>query len=173
MAAPTSTSTMRYVRGSMDAASYPAASGQQINVGDLVYLRSGDVCPISAFPLLSGPEIQSWSGARAGFLGVSLSQWNSTSTISGNVTVAHNGFFSFPFGSPAGNSGVTTQPGAFVGFTQDTCSGYFHPQRLMQCSGQATGIGKVVDQTTPTASGLGSLTVYLQSTVVKGVIAGV
>lgn len=173
MAAPTTTSFNRYLRGPYDSASYPAASGIQINVGDLVYLRSGDVAPISQYPCLSGSEVQTWSGLRSQFLGVSQGQHNSTITQSGShqIPVSLDGIYSYP--CPVATSGTVYQPGLFVNSTQGAHSGYYGAQELMQCSGQATGIGKVVEVVASQASGVANLVVYLQSTVAKGVIAGV
>lgn len=171
----------RYVRGPTMVEGYPAASGVQLNVGDLTLYFSGLVWPAAqAFGLSgtapffwnSGAEIQNWSGARANFLGVSLGTNNAFSVVSGSVPIALEGTFQFPF--PA-VSGTTYQPGTSVGFTQDPCngqvgSGFFASQALMQCSGAATGIGKVLELFPASSSGQGLLTVYLQSTVAKGTI---
>lgn len=167
MAAPSSQSFQRLVRGATYVNNYPATSGIQTNVGDLMLLMSGNVLPCSQFPMLSGNEIQSWSGARSQFLGVSLSQWDNTNVRSGDVRVAGNGIFQYPFPAASGTSYV---PGTFVSFTQDQSSGFLQPQEIMQCSGQATAIGKVVEFFTPNASGYGLLTVYLQGTIPLGTI---
>jgi hypothetical protein len=133
---------------------------------------SGNVVPVNQYPWTSGAEIQNWSGARSEFLGVSLSQWDSTNTRSGSIRVALEGVFRYPLPSA---SGTTYQPGTFVSFTQDPVngavgSGYFNNQTLMQCSGQATGIGTILEQVTPWQSGQGLFNVYMQSTKIFGTI---
>jgi hypothetical protein len=168
MAAPSSYSVNRYMRGNLEVADYPVASGVQVNVGDLIILMSGNVVPVSNMPLLSGSETQSWSGARSQFLGVSMGQNNSYSVFSGHVPVALTGIFSYPFPAVSGSS---YNPGTFVSFTQDQSSGYYQPQEIMQCSGQASAIGKVEEFQTAVASGTGNLVVTLQSVVVFGGIA--
>jgi hypothetical protein len=173
MAAPTSTSYMRQIRGTAKLESYPVISGVQVNVGDLVYISgTGPVAPVSNYVLTSGTEIQSWSGARSQFLGVSMGQHNSYSTVSGTIPVALEGIFAFPI--PVTGSGTTLAPGTFVSFTQtgptSTSSGYFQPQALMQCSGQSTAIGKIADFSAVQSSGQGQVNVYLQSTLVEGTI---
>lgn len=177
MAAPTSYSVNRYVRDALDVTQVPVASGYQVNVGDLMLQISGKVYAANQYAVIgawnSGNEIQNWSGARSEFLGVSLGQNNSYSVVSGTIPVALCGTFQYP---AVLTSGTTYQPGTFVSFTQadqanTSNSGYFASQALMQCSGQATAIGKVVESLTPVASGTGLLTVYLQSTIGRGTIA--
>ena len=172
MAAPTSTPTMRFIGGPTNVAAYPAASGYQLNPGDLTVFFSGLLYPVSAWGNViswnSGTEIQNWSGARATFAGVSLGQQNSYSVVSGNIPVALEGVAQYPF--PA-TSGTTYQPGTFVSFTQDQSSGYFQPQEVMQCSGQATAIGKVMTPFPAYSSGAGLLTVQFQSFLVYGGVA--
>lgn len=167
----------RYMKGLIDTAVFPAASGYQINNGDLTVYFSGNVYPASAFGNViawnSGNELQNWSGARAAFAGVSLSQNNSYSTVSGQVTVATIGTFLYPVPT---NSGTTIQPGTYVGFTQDPTngqigSGYFASQALMQASGNTTAIGKVTEPLTVNASGTGIATVQLESFLQYGGIA--
>lgn len=167
MAAPTTTPTARYLRGPITVGNYPAGSGLQINPGDGVYWRSGDAAPVSAYPMLSGGENQTHSGLRSQYLGTALGQHNAGQIISGQhgIAVIHGGVFKYP---GKVQSGVSYQPGTFVSFSQDLNSGYFNPQQLMQCSGQAAGVGKVVELTTPATSGVGDLIVQLQSTVTQG-----
>lgn len=169
MAAPTTQSIQRFVRGPIEVVDAPAASGQQINVGDLCCFFSGLAFPASAYPINSGSEVQTWSGLRNNFLGVSLSQFNSFSTVSGSIRAAVEGIFHFPF--PNATSGNTLSPGTFVNATMVQNSGYYNPQQLMQCSGQATGIGKIVDQFAIVASGVAEVNVYLQGVVPMGGIA--
>ncbi len=171
--APPSFSQQRLIRNGNYVANYVATSGVQTNVGDLMMIMSGNVVPVNQYPWTSGAELQSWSGARNSFLGVSLSQWDSVNVRSGNIRVAHDGHFAFPF--PA-VSGSTYVPGTFVSFTQDPCnggvgSGFFQNQCLQQCSGQATGIGTIVEQITPSLSGQGQFLCYLQSTLALGTIS--
>lgn len=173
MAAPTSNPINRFIRGDLgDIVTYPAASGFQVNVGDLCCFASGLLWSATNFAQTaaggwnSGTEIQNWSGARANYVGVALGQYNSYSTFSGQVPVALTGMFQYPF--PLTNSGSTIQPGTFVSFTQNASSGFFQPQQLMQCSGQATAIGKVEELLPVVSSGQGIATVYLQSFLVYG-----
>lgn len=159
----------RYIRGPIDTAVFPAASGFQINNGDLVLYFSGLAYPASAWgnvlPYASGSELQNQSGARGVFAGVSISQVNSYSVVSGQVTVATLGTFEYP--TPI-SSGTSTNPGTYMSFTQDPVngqvgSGYLASQALMQCSGVTTAIGKVVEPLTVNASGTGILKVQIQS----------
>ncbi len=171
MPPPVTQSVQRHKRGRLDTAAVPAASGIQINVGDLVVFHSGLAFPVSnpGVAWNSGSVVQNYSGARADFAGVSLSQANSTVVIPQTVTLALDGIFQYPL--PAATSGSPVVPGTFVSLTQGTVSGYFHPQQLeTSVSGQAVGIGKVVDLTTPVASGNADVTVWLQSVIAKGTI---
>ena len=179
MAAPTSTPFNRLLRGPINAAAYPAASGQQINQGDLCVFFSGNLYPATAWGNVitwsSGGDDRNQSGARATFVGVALGQSNSTSTFSGSVPVLLNGIFSYPFMAA---SGVYTAPGSFVGFTQSDPnntgnSGYFAPQAVGVVNILSGGtIGKVVEPFTATTSGqYGLLAVELQSFVGQGGIA--
>ncbi len=167
MALPQTTPYMRTIGGQVATTTLPAASGSPINAGDLLYCSGGVVDVISNYPTTSGNELQMWSGARSQFAGVALDSQLSTSLVSGQISVALNGQFLYPFKS---TSGTAYTAGTFVSFTEDTCSGYFHPQRLMICSGQATGIGVILRDLTPGASGQGGLIVSLQSTVFDGTI---
>lgn len=159
----------RYIRGPLDTAVYPAASGYQTNVGDLVLFFSGLAFPATAWgnvlPYSSGTEIQNWSGARGMFAGVSISQNNSTSVVSGQLTVATQGVFEYP--TPT-SSGANVQPGTYLSFTQDPVngqvgSGFLSAQSLAQASGNTTAIGKAVELVPVNTSGTGVVKVYLQS----------
>lgn len=165
MTAPASFSQMRVVRGPSFVNNAPCQSGVQYNVGDLLIVMSGNVLPVNQFPWNSGAEIQNWSGARSEFLGVSLSQWDSTNVRSGSIRYAADGIAKYPLPSA---SGTTYQIGTPVSFTQDGCngvagSGYFQNQCLMQCSGLSTAIGTLVEQVTPSVSGGGTFLVSFQS----------
>jgi len=156
MSLPSTFSSQRVIRGNVETAAYPAASGYQINAGDMCVFFSGNLYPVSAYGGViawnSGNEIQNWSGARATFAGVALGQNNSYSYTSGSVTTALGGVAEYPY--PA-VSGATLMPGTFVGFTQDQTSGYFNPQEMMQCSGASTAIGKIVEPEYAYISGAG------------------
>jgi len=169
MAAPTSNPTSRYLGGPTTVLSFNAASGIQINQGDLCTFHSGAVYPVSEYPCLSGAELQTWSGARAVFLGVAQGNHSSLTIVSGQhqVPVLVEGLVRMP-GKIA--SGVTYTPGTFVSFTQDGNSGYFAPQRIMQCSGQATAIGKIASTAYSPAAGQGEWTIDFQGTVTVGTI---